>query len=88
MLEHEPYGAVRLTEAGREKALKIYRRHEIISSLFIEMLGMDKSQANNLACIMEHEMDKRRSKNFLLWENTFSGVEEKTRIGLSGWKKN
>lgn len=65
MLEHEPYGSVKLTEAGREKALKIYRRHEIISNLFTEMLGMDKSQSNNLACIMEHEMDEKTEQKLL-----------------------
>lgn len=66
MLEHEPYGTVRLTEAGRENALKIYRRHEIISNLFTEMLGMEKSQADNLACIMEHEMDEKMEQKILV----------------------
>lgn len=62
MLEHEPYGAVHLTEAGRHRALKIYRRHENISFLFSELLGIDRKKAEHLACIMEHEMDEVAEK--------------------------
>lgn len=59
MLEHEPYGTVRLTEAGRQKALTIFRRHENVSFLFCEILGLEREKAEDLACIMEHEMDER-----------------------------
>ncbi|MDD2379406.1 DtxR family transcriptional regulator [Aminobacterium colombiense] len=57
MLDHERYGSVALTEKGREQALNIYRRHAHLSFLFTEILGFDKEKAQNLACIMEHEMD-------------------------------
>jgi DtxR family Mn-dependent transcriptional regulator len=59
MLEHEPYGTVRLTESGRQKALTIFRRHENVSFIFTEILGLEREKAENLACIMEHEMDER-----------------------------
>lgn len=65
LLEHEPYGTVCLTEAGREQALKIYRRHETISSLFMEMLDLGEPQAEHLACIMEHEMDDKSEQRLL-----------------------
>lgn len=58
MLEHERYGALGLTDTGRERALKIFRRHTFVSSLFSEVLGVEREKATHLACCMEHEMDE------------------------------
>ncbi len=67
MLEHEPYGSVRLTEAGRQKALTIYRRHENVSFLFSEILGIERERAESLACLLEHEIDQNlEQKLFIL----------------------
>ena len=72
MLEHEPYGAVRLTEAGRQRALTIYRRHENLSFLFTDILGMKREDACELACVMEHAMDERTEQKFFALGEFFS----------------
>ncbi|NLK18816.1 MAG: metal-dependent transcriptional regulator [Synergistaceae bacterium] len=58
MVSHERYGAFRLTEKGRERALRIHRRHEHLTFLFEDILGFDKKRAQAMACVLEHEMDE------------------------------
>lgn len=58
MVDHERYGAFQLTEKGRERALRIYRRHEHLTFLFEDVLGFDKERAGAMACVLEHEMDE------------------------------
>lgn len=46
-------GALRLTDAGREYAEKIYERHTILTRCFVT-LGVDREIAANDACRIEH----------------------------------
>ena len=48
-------GFIELTEAGYEVALKIYQRHELVTS-FLVMLGVDKETASEDACKIEHHL--------------------------------
>ncbi len=66
MLDHEKYGALGLTDTGRERALKIFRRHTFVSSLFSEVLGVDRDRAVHLACCMEHEMDEQTEQRLVV----------------------
>ena len=85
MLEHEPYGSVRLTEAGRQKALTIYRRHENVAFLFSEILGIERERSEVLACILEHEIDQKTEQRLFALTDFFcrsrrSGEEWLTRL--------
>lgn len=44
---------IRLTEAGREKAVKIFNRHKVLTEAFIKM-GMSAEEAEDNACKVEH----------------------------------
>ncbi|WP_448807968.1 metal-dependent transcriptional regulator [Aminobacterium mobile] len=70
-LDHEKYGAVALTENGRERALCVYRRHDHLNFLFSEILGIERSKAWALACIMEHEMDEQTDGRLLALTDFF-----------------
>ena len=56
-LSHERYGSPALTEAGRERALLMYRRHEHLSFLFSGFLGFEHEAAESAACTLEHALD-------------------------------
>lgn len=58
LLDHERYGDVTLTDAGRERALAIYRRHEFLTDFFINVVGLSLEQAQAVSCVMEHEIDE------------------------------
>lgn len=57
LVEHERYGALRLTPEGRSKGLMVFRRHEGLRAFFHEMLGLDREHASEMACSMEHYVD-------------------------------
>ncbi len=46
-------GFIKLTEAGKVLAKRIYERHTVLSSLFIK-LGVDETTAMEDACRIEH----------------------------------
>jgi DtxR family Mn-dependent transcriptional regulator len=58
LVEHKRYCPVTLTEKGRELALEIRERHDLIKSFLIEFLDVDAEIAEKDACKMEHILSK------------------------------
>ncbi|MBQ7151511.1 MAG: metal-dependent transcriptional regulator [Synergistaceae bacterium] len=56
-VEHERYGTLHLTDAGREKGMIVFRRHEGFRAFFHELLGLDRDHSSEMACSMEHYVD-------------------------------
>lgn len=54
LVEYEPYTGVRLTETGRDEALRVLRRHRLIETFLVEMLGLDWSVVHEEAERLEH----------------------------------
>ncbi len=54
MINYAPYDIVTLTDAGREAANRIVRRHELLGTFFHQILGLDGDLAAENACRMEH----------------------------------
>jgi len=65
MVCHERYGTLRLTDEGRQRALRIYRRHEHLTFLFHDILGFEPGRAMAMACALEHEMDEKSEGRIL-----------------------
>ena len=51
-------GSLKLTEAGEEKARRIYERHTVLSRLLMN-LGVDEATATEDACRIEHYISDR-----------------------------
>jgi Mn-dependent DtxR family transcriptional regulator len=51
-------GELKLTEAGEEKAKRIYERHTVLSKLLMN-LGIDEATATEDACRIEHYISDR-----------------------------
>lgn len=49
--------SIELTKKGLNKATKIYERHLVLSE-FLEKLGVNKKQASEDACKMEHDISE------------------------------
>ena len=58
LLATDELGGLKLTEAGAEKARRIYERHTVLSQLFIN-LGVDEQTATEDACRIEHYISDR-----------------------------
>lgn len=53
LVDHEKYGGLSLTEEGSALAKEVKTRHDTLSS-FLELFGVEKSNAEIDACQMEH----------------------------------
>ena len=69
VMEHS--GELILTEKGFEMANSIYERHKIISEFFVDILGVDRKNADIDACRIEH----------VISVNTFEKIKEYVRKG-------
>jgi DtxR family Mn-dependent transcriptional regulator len=54
LVDHAPYGAVELTGAGRALALAMVRRHRLIESFLVRVLGYSWDQVHDEAESLEH----------------------------------
>jgi DtxR family Mn-dependent transcriptional regulator len=54
LIEHDPYGAVELTESGRAMALDMVRRHRLIETFLVQVLDYGWDQVDDEAERLEH----------------------------------
>lgn len=54
LLEHAPYHGVELTDAGRDAALRVVRRHRLVESYLTSKLGYDWDSVHEEAERLEH----------------------------------
>ena len=59
LLEHAPYRGVRLTRAGRRKALEVLRRHRILETYLCEKLGYSWDDVHMEAERLEHAASEK-----------------------------
>jgi DtxR family Mn-dependent transcriptional regulator len=56
LANYKPYDFVTLTEAGRTAATEIVRKHNILTSFFVNVLGIEREIAHQAACKAEHSL--------------------------------
>src|SRR3954447_1315403 len=54
LVEHERYGGVALTDAGRRHAVAMVRRHRLIETFLVEELGYGWDEVHDEAEVLEH----------------------------------
>jgi DtxR family Mn-dependent transcriptional regulator len=59
LLVHEPYAGVRLTEAGKQLATHVLRRHRLVELFLVKIMGMSWSEVHGDAEILEHAVSDR-----------------------------
>ncbi len=62
LVEHERYGQVELTDAGRRVAARVRERHRLLEGFLGEVLGVDPEQAGEDACGIEHHVSGETRK--------------------------
>lgn len=58
LINYAPYDLITLTEEGQVVALEIVRRHKALEKFLVKVLGVDKTEADEAACKMEHSVPK------------------------------
>ena len=56
LANYRPYGCITLTASGRAVAAEVVRKHNILKSFFISVLGVDAEVAQQAACRAEHAL--------------------------------
>ncbi|OHB59504.1 MAG: hypothetical protein A2173_10625 [Planctomycetes bacterium RBG_13_44_8b] len=56
LANYKPYGYVTLTEAGQAAAAEVVRKHDVLKSFFIKILGVEPDAAQKAACRAEHTL--------------------------------
>lgn len=78
-----------LTEAGREKAVSVMRKHRLAERLLADVVGLDLAHVHEEACRWEHVMSERverrlvgllNSPKFSPYGNAIPGLE---RLGIT-----
>jgi DtxR family Mn-dependent transcriptional regulator len=59
LVSHVPYGAVKLTDAGRERALQMLRRHRLIETWLVREFGYAWHEVHDEAEVLEHTISDR-----------------------------
>jgi len=67
LANYRPYGYVTLTDGGRKVAAEIVRRHNILKSFFVNVLGLDADVAQQAACQAEHALGSEVTGRLLLF---------------------
>ena len=59
LVNHEKYGAVTLTDAGRSVALAMVRRHRLLETFLVNELGYGWDEVHDEAEVLEHAVSDR-----------------------------
>ncbi|MDD1767603.1 MAG: metal-dependent transcriptional regulator [Methanomassiliicoccales archaeon] len=61
-LDYERYAGAVLTERGKAVATKIKRKHRLLESFLVNILGMNKKESHQEACRLEHAVSDESEK--------------------------
>lgn len=64
LLEHRPYGGVRLTTRGEKVAVEVIRHHRLIETYLSDKLGMSWDEVHEEAEVLEHVLSERLERHF------------------------
>jgi len=59
LINYEPYSPITLTDKGLELAGQILKKHNILENFFVEVLGLNESEAEENACRIEHVVTEK-----------------------------
>jgi DtxR family Mn-dependent transcriptional regulator len=59
LVDYEAYSGVRLTDAGKHLATHVVRRHRLVESFLVAVMGMNWSEVHAEAEILEHAVSER-----------------------------
>jgi DtxR family Mn-dependent transcriptional regulator len=83
LANYKPYGYVTLTETGRAAAAEVVRKHDVLKSFFIRILGVEPDVAQNAACKAEHALGPNIIAR-LLHFSEFASESNKNGFDLAG----
>lgn len=65
LINYAPYSPVTLTKEGEKIAKEILKKHENLAEFFTEVLNIERTEALEVACKMEHIVSKKMFNNMM-----------------------
>jgi len=59
LLDYEAYSGVKLTDAGKHLATHVVRRHRLVETFLVDVMGMNWSEVHAEAEVLEHAVSER-----------------------------
>ncbi|APX00468.1 metal-dependent transcriptional regulator [Arthrobacter sp. QXT-31] len=59
LVTHAPYGSIELTAAGRDHAVQMVRRHRLLETFLVQVVGYGWDEVHDEAEILEHAVSDR-----------------------------
>lgn len=81
LVQHDRYGVVKLTPAGRRAARCVVRRFDILKEFLTDVLGVDADDAELDACQMEHSVSPATINRL----ESFLGMVKSGEIAIGGF---
>lgn len=80
LINYAPYSPITLTPEGEKIAKDILTKHENLSEFFMEVLGIEREEALETACKMEHIVSNKLFENMVkLTEYVKSDLKDKIK---------
>jgi len=79
LANYKPYDYITLTEKGRATAAEIAKKHNILKSFFIDVLGIESNTAQKAACKAEHSLGQGITARLLCFIEFVSHSSENGR---------
>ncbi len=83
LINYAPYASVTLTDEGREIAGRIAVKHEALLHFFTQVLGVERAEAEEFACSMEHTIPDDILQRFV----RFAEYTEKCPSFNASWQE-
>lgn len=86
LIIYESHKGISITPEGLKKAKQVIEKHEVFTAFFEDTLGLDKSEAEENACKIEHVISENlfnRIRAFQKFCNENSDYIEKFHRGLN-----
>ena len=59
LVDYSPRRGVRLAQSGRDATMQVVRRHRLLETFLVEVLGLDWSEVHEEAEVLEHHLSDR-----------------------------
>ncbi len=83
LVNHENYGAIKLTSKGRSLAEKIYRKHKILVDFLKDVLRVKPEVAEEEGCSIEHSLSEETVNKLAILKEFLKELPQPFRNELS-----
>ncbi len=87
LANYKPYDSITLTKTGRIAAAEIVRKHNILKSFFVNVLGIETDIAHQAACKAEHTLGSEVITRLLCFIELVTRHDEKGHDLANKFKK-